>query len=322
MHEVNSAALSNKNLLFVVNPVAGNGLSSSAREDLRRVEKIFGQFGNQVDVVETNAPEHATDIAHDAVSSQTDAIVVVGGDGTLNEVIQATVGSEMAVATIPTGLFNVWANEMGISKDMKRSCQQIIGGSTVKTVDVGSINGKVFLQFANLGFDSEQYMKVHKPYTARKHGAAATFAQTFARSMLDGWVYRGHPAMVMHANTEHYLNNMLIGVISNSRKYGVLTLNKDTIVDDGKLETTFFEGRLGPQFLAQFAQIVAGRERVPGLQRGQIDRNEVMSIQSEDLIGITIDGNPMGYSDTIVINAIPSSQKVIVPDIDQRLFKH
>lgn len=322
MYEVESTAMSDKNLLFVVNPVAGNGLSSADREDLRRVEKTFSHFGNQVDVVETNAPEHATDIAHDAVYSQADAIVVVGGDGTLNEVMQATVGSEMAVATIPTGLFNVWANEMGIPKDMERASQQIIGGSKVKTVDVGSINGKVFLQFANLGFDSEQYMKVHKPYTVRKHGAAATFAQTFARSMLDGWVYRGHPTTVMHANKEHYLHNMLIGVISNSRKYGILTLNKDTIIDDGKLETTFFEGRLGPQFLAQFAQIIAGREHVPGLKRGQLDRNEVMSIQSEDLIGITIDGNPMGYSDTIVINAIPSSQKVIVPHDARRLFEH
>lgn len=319
MHEV-QPTLSNKNLLFVVNPVAGNGLSSGDRQELGRVEKTFGYFGNQVDVVETNAPEHATDIAQDAISSQADAIVVVGGDGTLNEVMQATVGSEIPVATIPTGLFNVWAGEMGIPKDMERASQQIIGGSLVKTVDMGSINGKVFLQFANLGFDSEQYMKVHKPYTERKHGAAATFAATFARSMLDGWVYRGHPVTVMHANTEHYLNNMLIGVISNSRKYGVLTLNKGTIVDDGKLETTFFEGRLGPQFLAQFAQVIAGRENVPGLKRGHIDRNEVMSIQSEDLIGITIDGNPMGFSDTIVVNAIPSSQKVIVPRAVRQLF--
>lgn len=321
MHESLSSPLENKNILFVVNPTAGNGLSKNERKELSVAIEQVRVSGSQVDVSETKAPGHATEIAQEALNN-TDYIVVVGGDGTLNEVVQSTANSAIGIGIIPTGLFSIWAREMKIPTDIQRA-GEALKRSRIEQVDLGKINDTLFLQFANLGFDSEQYMKVHKPGTIREHSAGITFAETFARCMIDGWAYKGHRAEVTSEREARLLDRVLIGVISNSRKYGVLTLNEETVLDDGKLETTFFTGKLGPQFLAQFAGVVSGREQIPGVVRGSVESLLAIEINLDDEIGITVDGNPLGYSDTINASVLPQAQKVIIPHAaPQALFQH
>lgn len=320
MHEALSSPLEDKNVLFVINPIAGNGLSKIDREELDKAIEQVRLSGSQINVSETRAPGHATEIAKEALSD-TDAIIVVGGDGTLNEVVQSTANSHVAVGIIPTGLFSIWAREMKIPTDIQKT-GEMFAASQIKTVDLGKVNDVLFLQFANLGFDSEQYMKVHKPGTVRKHSAGVTFAQTFGRSIFEGWTYQGHRTGATQENKTHGIDRLLIGVISNSRKYGVLTLNEETVLDDGKLETTFFTGKLGPQFLAQFAGVILNRDKIPGVIRGSLENSLVIQADSDDKIGITVDGNPLGYANTIKATVLPRSQRVIIPQTaPNTLFK-
>lgn len=320
MHESLSSPLEDKNILFVVNPTAGNGLSKNERKELSVAMQQVRLSGSQVDVSETRAPGHATEIAQDALKN-TDFIVVVGGDGTLNEVVQSTANSEVGIGIIPTGLFSVWAREMKIPTDIQQA-GETLARSRIEHVDLGKINDTLFLQFANLGFDSEEYMKVHKPGTIRKHSAGITFAQTFAKCMIDGWAYRGHRAEATSEGETHTLDRLLIGVISNSRKYGVLKLNEETVLDDGKLETTFFTGKLGPQFLAQFAGVVLHREQIPGVVRSSLQSPLAIEMNLGDEIGITVDGNPLGNTDRVNAAVLPRAQKVIIPHTSpQALFR-
>ena len=313
--------LENQNILFVVNPRAGNGLSLSERKSINDVGNSLSNFGSNVDIVETTAPGHATEIADEAILDNVHSIIAVGGDGTLNEVMQSMASSGVALGNIPTGLFNIWANEMRIPEDIEKA-GQLLFNSEVRAVDVGCINDTLFLQFANFGFDSEQYMKVHQPGSVRKRSGRMTFAQTFARSLIDGWSYRGHRATVNNDNEQFELDRLLIGTIANSRKYGFLTLNEETVLDDGKLEVTLLEGKLGPQFLVQFAGIALHRDNIPGLRRGILKANTSFTINSQDKIGITIDGNPLGYTNTITASVLPDSLRVIIPqNASLSLFK-
>ena len=145
MHETLTSPLENKNVLFVVNPTAGNGLSKDERKELRTAIDFVQLSGSAVDLVETRAPEHATEIAQNARLNNTDAIIVVGGDGTLNEVVQSTANSDVAIGIIPTGLFSIWAREMKIPTDIQQAGESL-ARSQIKTVDLGKVNNTLFLQ--------------------------------------------------------------------------------------------------------------------------------------------------------------------------------
>ena len=319
MHETSKYSLDGQNVLFLVNPTAGNGLSKSEKSEVRDVALLVQSLGNTVDINETSAPNHATEIARSAQVKGIDSIIVVGGDGTLNEVIQATADTNTVVGNIPTGFFNIWAHETNIPTDIKKAGEELMKGQT-KMVDVGKINDTLFLQFANLGFDSEEYMKVHKPHEVRRHSGIVTFGETFLRCMKDGWGYRGHPAAVLQHDQEYALNNLLIGVISNSRKYGPLVLNPEIKLNDGKFDMAFFEGENGMDFVKEFVDVVRHKEN-PGFRRSILSEGEELVINSEDEIGITVEGNPLEYANSIRVKMLPQAQKIIVPrNVPAKLF--
>lgn len=304
------AFLANKKVHFVVNPVAGNGLSVKNRLEIENVAKLYDR-NNAVTLEETLEPGHATDIAKNSVERGIQVLVVVGGDGTLQEVVEGSKFSEVTVANIPTGFLNIWARGMRIPTDIKRAGQRFLDGK-VKRVDLGEVNGRTFLQFANFGFDSEEYMKVHKPGTIRKRGGMATFAEVFARCMVDGLNYDGHSVHVT-LNGEEFNTNLLIGVDGNSTDYGGLKLRNDVDISDGQFETSFFVGRNAFDFLPEFIRLLLKKEPGKGLILGKLKENLTIECAPNDKIGVTIDGNPLDYFDTLHARVLPLAQSVMVP---------
>ncbi len=97
--------------LFIYNPVSGQG------DVTRELEQCVGHLlarGWSADLVPTRHPLDATDIARGARAGAWDVVVAVGGDGTVSEVANGLVGSDIALGVIPTGTTNVWALQMGI----------------------------------------------------------------------------------------------------------------------------------------------------------------------------------------------------------------
>ena len=138
--------------------------------------------------------------------------------------------------------------------------------------------------------------------------------------MKDGWGYRGHPAAVLQHDQEYALNNLLIGVISNSRKYGPLVLNPEIKLNDGKFDMAFFEGENGMDFVKEFVDVVRHKEN-PGFRRSILSEGEELVINSEDEIGITVEGNPLEYANSIRVKMLPQAQKIIVPrNVPAKLF--
>lgn len=304
--------LQGKNILFVVNPAAGSGLSTSDERALEDALVTVQSFGNTVEKQKTIAPGHATEISRHALDKGFDTIVAVGGDGTLNEIVQATAGSDVALGMLPTGFLNVWAREMMIPQDITHATETVLTGQ-IKTVDLGKINDMLYLQFANVGFDSEEYMKSHPPQTVRKHSGRRVFCETFLRSMKDGWFYKGHKVQIAYDGQTHDVNNLLIGVLGNSTKYGTRTWREDAVLDDGHFELTLSVGKSGMKFLLQIPGVFFGKRRIPGITRDTFSKPLTLECERGDRIGITIDGNPLEFNDHISAEALPLAQRVLVP---------
>lgn len=154
-------------LLFIVNPFSGVG----------RQKKIENVIQQQLDstrfsyeVRYTERPQHATEMARAAVEQHShDAIVAVGGDGTVGEVAAALIGTEVPMGIVPCGSGN------GLARNLKipltpASAVASLNAFHRMAIDTVDVNGTPFVSIAGIGFDA---MVARKMKLAKKRGLAA-----------------------------------------------------------------------------------------------------------------------------------------------------
>lgn len=152
-HERHAVALggARRRLLVVLNPVAGRGRQRWLGAVLRHLEAEAAA----VTVRETGAPGDARRFAAEVAAGEADAVIVAGGDGTLNEAANGLAANPAAPAlgVIPLGTANVFATELGLPRDPAGLAQCLAGRPAVPILP-GRVDGRVFLMMASVGFDA------------------------------------------------------------------------------------------------------------------------------------------------------------------------
>ena len=123
---------------------------------LTDVEEIIYQGGTMLGSSRTNPfknPDDLNAVLENIKSAKFDAIVACGGDGTVGDVARGIYGTDTNLGVLPVGTGNDFARNLGIPLDVKEACLAIMGG-TIRYVDVGEINGSIFINNAGIGFDS------------------------------------------------------------------------------------------------------------------------------------------------------------------------
>jgi len=143
--------------LLIVNPIAGRGAGERV---IPRIVRLLREHGLSFDLVRTERPWHAAELARQAVVSGYRTVVAVGGDGTSNEVLNGLMAAreagegEAAMGVLCVGTGNDFAYGMGIPLDLEEGCAALARGRT-RRVDVGHARG--FRYFGNgigIGFDA------------------------------------------------------------------------------------------------------------------------------------------------------------------------
>jgi len=143
--------------LVIVNPIAGRGAGERV---IPRIVRLLREHGLSFDLVRTERPWHAAELARQAVVSGYRTVVAVGGDGTSNEVLNGLMAAreagegEAAMGVLCVGTGNDFAYGMGIPLDLEEGCAALARGRT-RRVDVGHARG--FRYFGNgigVGFDA------------------------------------------------------------------------------------------------------------------------------------------------------------------------
>ena len=143
---------------FIVNPISGRSSK----------ESIVGAIAGSVDMDRyevtirfTAAPGHATTLASEAVQSGQQLVVAVGGDGTVNEVARALVGTDAALGIIPCGSGNGLARHLHIPMNPRKAIE-ILNQGQIRRIDTLTVNGTPCFCTAGVGYDafvSEEYAK-------------------------------------------------------------------------------------------------------------------------------------------------------------------
>ncbi len=175
-------------LVLIANP-----FSSSVTARARVVIRKALSADHDVELVETARRDHATRLARGAAADGAEAVVVLGGDGTLNEAANGLVGTDTALATLPGGSTNVFARTIGLANDPIEATGQLLdalAARSIHRVGLGSVNGRYFLFHIGLGFDAAVIEQVERrPQVKRYMGhplfvysAFSTWFRHFDRS--------------------------------------------------------------------------------------------------------------------------------------------
>ncbi|MGH9078296.1 MAG: diacylglycerol/lipid kinase family protein, partial [Acidimicrobiales bacterium] len=175
-------------LLLIVNSSA-----SSVTARTRVVIHKALAADHDVTVSPTSRRGHATRLAQGAVADGVDVVAVLGGDGTLNEAANGLARSPTALAVLPGGSTNVFARTVGIANDPVEATGQLLGAlarRSVRTVNLGSVNGRYFLFHTGIGFDAAVVARVERRAELKRYAghplfvwaAVATWARHYDRA--------------------------------------------------------------------------------------------------------------------------------------------
>jgi diacylglycerol kinase family enzyme len=184
-------------LLLIVNTSA-----SSVTARARVVIQKSLAADHDVTVAETSRRGHATRLAQGAAQRGTDVVVVLGGDGTLNEAANGIAGTNCALGVLPGGSTNVFARTIGMTNDPIEATGELLsalslGPEGIRTVGLGSVNARRYLFHVGVGFDAAVVAQVERRSAIKKYLGHAFFAY----AALDTWA-RGFDRRRPHFSIE------------------------------------------------------------------------------------------------------------------------
>jgi YegS/Rv2252/BmrU family lipid kinase len=141
----------NKNILVIVNPTAGGG---KCGKNLPRIEATLKKLGVSYDLRLTERAGDAEKIVLDLNGSAAySKVLSVGGDGTINEVIQGLAGTDIVLGVIPLGTGNDFMKMLNLPKGLEARVELAINGKE-RTFDLGRLNERYFSTVVGIGFDA------------------------------------------------------------------------------------------------------------------------------------------------------------------------
>lgn len=332
-------------LLLVVNPTA-----SSVTPQVQAAITDALAVRHELAVVETSSRDHASTLARVATADGTGVVVVLAGDGTLNEAMQALVGTDTALAVLPGGSTNVLARTLGVAYDPLDACAQLLqsldadrkkrvgvgfahvgassngspnGGLPDDSIgtSIGTSMGRAFLFHLGVGFDAAVVREMEERHAHLKRRYAHP---AFAVATVETWLRRyDHTARIEVRATARDEKDVVTAVgpyavISNSRPYTYVGRRPATLAPDASLDralaATVFS-TVHASLLLRAAASAVTRARFVGASRdiAQIPDVWRATLSSTRSFPWQVDGDYLGLVSHLDVSYRPDCLSLVVP---------
>jgi YegS/Rv2252/BmrU family lipid kinase len=295
---------------MIHNPTAGPW---DVRRGLGRVCKSLTDRGWSVDIQETEKPGDGIVLARTAAREGYDAVIVAGGDGTINEAVNGLAGTQTALGVLPVGTGNMWAKQLGVptytlAHPMRlREAVASLAEGTVRLVDLGQVSDRYFLCWAGIGLDAQVTTEMEPrtrqtkrlgalPYAIAIVLVAREFKGVRTQVTIDGSIVRGRTLLVLVSNIRQYI--------------GRLNVAPRARLDDGLLDVFVFKGLGFPYAMRHLIKIVSQRY----LQDPKVVHRQAREIEvtTEWATPVQVDGDPIGTT-PVRLQVVPRALRVVVP---------
>ncbi|MBQ3393765.1 MAG: YegS/Rv2252/BmrU family lipid kinase [Oscillospiraceae bacterium] len=284
-----------KNLLLIYNPSAGKNAAASSLSNMIRT---FAQNGCRV-VIYPILEGHGAEEIMAEERENFDYVVCCGGDGTLNHTVNALMtiprDRRPLLGYVPTGSTNDFAVSMGIAKNVRKNCRNIVRNGPFY-YDLGSFNGRYFNYVAAFGaFTEVAYSTNQDLKNLLGHSA---YIMEAIRTRPFGMKYR----MKARANGKTYEGDYLFCSVTDSSSVGGINIPMlgNTVRDDGLFEVTMIKSPPGLlEYQNLFQGLLIEGFKSPYLELFQTDS---ITFEFDSPVSWTLDGEFGGKTDKVEIN--------------------
>lgn len=287
-----------KNILFVINPVAGTGLHKGI-EPL--INKYLDSNRYNCEIFYTAKPKQALHLRQLGLLENLFMVVAVGGDGTVNEVASNIVKEDVTLGIIPTGSGNGFARHFNIPLNVVNAIKLLNTGKPI-TVDSGKIQGNLFLNVAGLGFDA--YIS-SKFANLQRRG----FLSYIKLAVNTFYKYRSKRYQIKIGDEVHERTAFLIAIANTSQYGNNAFIAPNAILDDGKFDICIMKPikwyQIAPISIRLFAGTLHKSSMVEYMLASRVE------IEQESNY-FHYDGEPANGSTKLMAEVMPLSIKVMV----------
>lgn len=287
---------------FVVNPLGGNGRAFSAWQEVSlEIPEAQGYL--------THHPGGGTEAARQAVKDGCDVVAAVGGDGTVSEVANALIGSEVALAIVPAGTGNDYARSLNSPTSVLEAARLAFEGQT-KVVDTAKAPGnRSFVNVAGCGFDAEVMTTFNTPGPMMRRLPVKiryylSILKTFAR-------YKGTSASIDIDGQLREVGNLLLLACGPAMYYGAgMKVLPNADLSDGWLDVVWGHD----VSLGELSKLMGFIYKGEHLAHPKVEsaRGKVIKVVAIPATKFHLDGDVAGTT-PVTFEIVPASLRVVTP---------
>ena len=292
-----------KNIAFIINPISGAKETQNAK---RKLPKLIMQTLDMEqwlpNIVFTEYAGHATELAHQYARMGFDAVVAVGGDGTVNEVARGLKDTKTALGILPMGSGNGFARHLNIPIRPQKALEMINHSEPIN-VDYGLANGRLFVSTCGTGFDAV----VADNFAGSNKRGFMTYLQN---TLKVAFSYQPQTYHIVGDDLDVTHKAFLI-TFANANQWGYeAMIAPKASVQDGKMDIMLMSSHA----------ILGSASLALRLFTGSIDNSYFMdtirakeiTLEREEVAPFHIDGDPVEMDKDIHIKIVADGLKVLV----------
>ena len=297
-----------------------NSSASSVTARTRVVIQKALAADHDVTVAETSRRGHATRLAQAAGRDGTDVVVVLGGDGTLNEAANGLAGSATALAPLPGGSTNVFSRTLGLPDDPIEATGALLDAlsrDAVRRVGLGSINGRYFLFHVGIGFDAAVVQQVERRSQLKRYASHALFVYAAVETALR-FYDRSRPRLSVHHADGTVVDDGYTAICSNTSPYTYLGTRPIPIAPDAGFDQPLVMLTLrtlsAPTVVGLLASALLGRHRAR--HHPKVDyRTGVreVTVRGHGPVPYQVDGDYLGDAHVLALRYEPDVLDLVIP---------
>ena len=291
-------------VFVVLNPMAGNSTAADVRAAL---DRYFSADTWTREIYETTGDEEVSDIVRAALVRGCDLVVAAGGDGTVSDVAEALVHSDVPLGIIPVGTANALARELGLPLDLESACALLAGEHATNSIDAMQVGDKAFFLHIGIGIDSLMIRDTDRA-AKRRFGRAA-----YLWTMLK-WLIGYQPRRFTIAVDGRRLRPRAAQVlIANGGVLGIQPFRWGPHIrpDDGWIDLCVLSARSLNDYLRVGWQVLIGhRRRSPNIHYESAERS--IMVDADRPLPVQGDGEILGET-PVRVQVIPDAVAIVVP---------
>ncbi len=298
-----------RKIIYLINPISG----TSKKEGIKKlIERATASRQIAFEIVATNASGDYDFLQEKIISENITDVVIVGGDGTVNQVTNALRNTNVRFGIIPLGSGNGLALTAGIPTKAAAALGLIFTG-TVKPVDAFFVNEHYSCMLSGIGFDAQ----VAYEFAAKTSRGLFTYTQ---QSFIN--FFKAHPYQFeVVLNDFSFFTDAFAISIANSNQFGNnVTIAPEAILNDGLLDIVIIQKMNKVKLPFALLKQLRGNNKLQELVEDMSKKNVIyfqtpsLTIRNIKHAPLHIDGEPRETTEEFVIEVVRDAFQLIQPD--------